>query len=92
MIVLSSPRIRLSRFGSCVMPLMPARRYDPSQYLGEILLANDPLLAGLRLAVLDKLLADAVLAVINVDLCLADARHLLDLKGILRGPHAHSFE
>src|SRR5438128_2059667 len=69
-----------------------ARRYDPPQHLGEILLANDPLLAGLRLAALDKLLADAILAVADVDLRLVHSRQLLDLDRILRGAHAHPFE
>src|SRR5204863_8682944 len=33
-----------------------ARRYDPAQYFWEILLADDALLAGLRLTMFDKLL------------------------------------
>src|SRR5258708_15716418 len=41
-----------------------ARRYDPPQYLGEILLTNDPLLTRLRLGAFDTLLADAVLTVV----------------------------
>src|SRR5437762_7727326 len=55
-----------------------ARRYDPPQHLGEILLANYPLLAGLRLTAFDKLLADAGLTVVDIDLSLVRARHLLD--------------
>src|SRR5215469_16920396 len=39
-----------------------ARRVDPAQHLGEILLADHPGLPRLRLAALGKLLPDAVLA------------------------------
>ena len=90
MIVLSSPEDQIEPVWIVGDASDAARRYDPPQYFWEILLANNPLLAGLRLTVFDKLLADAVLAVVDIDLRLVDARHLLDLDRILRGAHAHA--
>src|SRR5208283_1183322 len=69
-----------------------ARRADPPQHLGQIFLANDARLAGLRLAFFDKFLADAVLAAVDGDRHLVAAGKLLDGDGILRGAHAHPLE
>src|SRR5215467_15886656 len=69
-----------------------ARRDDPSQYFGEVLLANNALLPGLCLSALDKLLADAVLAIVDGDLDLFAARDLLEFDSVLGGAYADTLE
>src|SRR5208282_6465076 len=69
-----------------------ARRDDPAQYLGEILLTDDPRLPHLRLAALGEFLADAVLAAVGGDISLLQARDRLDFDRVLRGAHPHALE
>jgi hypothetical protein len=69
-----------------------ARRDDPAQYFGKILLTDDTRLSSRCLAALDEFLANAVLAAIDRYISLLQAWNRLDLDRVLRGTDAHTFE
>src|SRR5262249_45903734 len=69
-----------------------ARRDNPAQYFGEILLTHDTRLPGGRLTAFGELFTDAVLAAVGGDGGLPDAGERFDLDCILRGPDAHTLE